>query len=972
MQINLTELVNQAQNGDRGACSKLYQITFKDAYYLALRITGNEKDALKAVEESYKKAFSSISALKTPESFEAWIRHIVSAKSIELVKRNNPSAFVEGAVSSTDVVADGYEFLPKGLDKAANAGKAINKIIDSLSAEQRTVAMLHYFNEMPVSHIARMLGCAEGNVESELASARGKIKSRIERMINRETYVYPAEGQPVLSVILKASSQEQIVDETMLKGIFASATEGMFVVPVMQKAPESNYFSQEPQAVRTPRADLKENEMPKTEKKKTALTSKQKITAIVCAAVALVLVVVGALVLPKIISPNNDSDEGITQQTVPEISNELIEAVSPYSANYGDSLKACFNEFQQMRVEYNYIYEDLGFVVEYVDANDIPDLVMFGKNYYDESKTEGNNSAIVILNGNYSDLTESDVCFDILDIEEDSFWIGKKGHFVTKYVHNDESAPDYELDYREYTFLENIEEQERTAVLRFDRWFNQETNTSEEHWIYSDRTMTEPLEFNGWDEFNKKKEEFLKDYYQLDSGYSVEEFVNSGKDFVDFLKDAKIKYFGFAKSQEDEATTALAESTTLATVTVDVKWKESAVLNSYSSIEYYSEKTSVIKMADTGYYGLVDAKGNVVIQPAASQYFEHCSYGNGNIHYLLSPTDGGEGYEINMSTYKVATEIHGGHGANEDTIPEGYDDIDRYFNGLAAVKKNGKWGYIDKSKNVVIPIEYEEVQKSFMTDNCRSFDGKYIPVKKNGKMGIIDKQNQIVVPFEYDVIMQGEDGVFIAKRNGRWGFIGIGVEPKEPKKAVSAQKTPEWEQNYLKELKSGEFDSYEFILTSIDDNDIPDMILIMHRGRGALTYYFMNGDTEHEDGAHDSIDEVYFDKYGNMQGRYYYNGTNDYNESYNFYTAHHGEVVLESWVECDITYADSSKTQIVNEVYTYRNVSDDYEESISKESYEENVKSIQEYYTLAKATKVEDFLQSGDSLSNYYVNYRTA
>lgn len=470
MQINITELVNQARNGERSAFSKLYQLTFKDAYYLALRITGNESDASQAVEESYKKAFASISALKNPESFEAWIRHIASSKSIEIVKRNNPSAFIGGDVSSADAIADGYEFLPKGLDKAANAGKAINKIIDSLSAEQRTVAMLYYFNEMPVSHIARMLGCAESDVESELASARGNIKSRIERMISRETNVYPAEGQPILSVILKSASKEQIIDEALLKGIFASATVGMFVAPVMQKAPETNCFSQEPQVTRAPRAVPEENEMPETEKKKSALTSKQKITAIVCAAVALVLIIVGALVLPKVISSNNNSDEEITQQTVPEISNELIEAVSPYSTNYGDSLKACFNDYKQRYDEY--IYEDLSFVVEYVDANDIPDLVMLARSYNDESKTDGENAAIVILNGNYSNLIESDVSFDVLGIEEDSFWIGKKGHFVFKSTFGDQNDPNYTLDYIEYTFLEDIEKQEGTAVLRYSRWLN--------------------------------------------------------------------------------------------------------------------------------------------------------------------------------------------------------------------------------------------------------------------------------------------------------------------------------------------------------------------------------------------------------------------------------------------------------------------------------------------------------------------
>ena len=121
MQINFAELVNQAQNGDRGAFSKLYQLTFKSSYYLALRVTGNESYAAQSVEASYKKAFSSIATLKNPESFEAWIKHITAVKSIELLKQKNQLVFDGQAALPPDIIEDGYEFLPKGIEKSANA-----------------------------------------------------------------------------------------------------------------------------------------------------------------------------------------------------------------------------------------------------------------------------------------------------------------------------------------------------------------------------------------------------------------------------------------------------------------------------------------------------------------------------------------------------------------------------------------------------------------------------------------------------------------------------------------------------------------------------------------------------------------------------------------------------------------------------------------------------------------------------------
>ncbi|NLB81259.1 MAG: sigma-70 family RNA polymerase sigma factor [Clostridiaceae bacterium] len=225
-------------------------------------------------------------------------------------------------------------------------------------------------------------------------------------------------------------------------------------------------------------------------------------------------------------------------------------------------------------------------------------------------------------------------------------------------------------------------------------------------------------------------------------------------------------------------------------------WTVSKALNAYLSIKYFNEKCCVFKSSSTGKYGLIDCKGKVVVQPDY-EGFIRCTYGRdyygyNDYHYCVL-TDG-EYREINMDTYKISTDWHGGHGAREDgSPPSGFSEIDRYFGGLAAAKKNGKWGYVDKSLKTVIPFEYDAVNlldtyEYSAADYCRGFDGKYVAVKKNGMMGIINKNNETVVPFEYSVIMQGKDGVYIAKKNGNWGLIGIGgVKPSMPKAETTAK-----------------------------------------------------------------------------------------------------------------------------------------------------------------------------------------
>lgn len=115
------------------------------------------------------------------------------------------------------------------------------------------------------------------------------------------------------------------------------------------------------------------------------------------------------------------------------------------------------------------------------------------------------------------------------------------------------------------------------------------------------------------------------------------------------------------------------------------------------------------------YWGFVDTKGNIVIQPQYIDFYVH------NI----------------MTSYEV------------------------FNSGIAAVQnKNGLWGGINKSGQTVIPFEYEAL---------RTFNEGLAVAQKNGKFGVIDANNNVVVPFEYDELSGYGSGRCVAIKDGR-GF----------------------------------------------------------------------------------------------------------------------------------------------------------------------------------------------------------
>ncbi len=94
-----------------------------------------------------------------------------------------------------------------------------------------------------------------------------------------------------------------------------------------------------------------------------------------------------------------------------------------------------------------------------------------------------------------------------------------------------------------------------------------------------------------------------------------------------------------------------------------------------------------------------------------------------------------------------------------------------FSDGLARVKKNGKYGYIDTEGNIAIECEYE--------DACDFSEGLAC-VKKDGRYGYIDTNGNTIIDFKYYDPYDGhprqpEVGKFVdgvaSVNNGNYGYV---------------------------------------------------------------------------------------------------------------------------------------------------------------------------------------------------------
>ena len=180
--LELVDLVKRCQLGNMEAFNELYKLYNTKALRTVYLVSGRKGIAEDVVQEAFIQCFLGVKNLKRPEKFNCWFYSILTRNTWKMVLKNKNTVSIEEAYENGSISTN--ENIVEETFEKMETYDTIQKSLDKLSLHMKTTVVLHYYNDMSISDIAKILGCFEGTVKSRLHNARKLIKKDIGQYIN--------------------------------------------------------------------------------------------------------------------------------------------------------------------------------------------------------------------------------------------------------------------------------------------------------------------------------------------------------------------------------------------------------------------------------------------------------------------------------------------------------------------------------------------------------------------------------------------------------------------------------------------------------------------------------------------------------------------------------------------------------------------------------------------------------------------
>ena len=177
-------LVSRAIEGDFDAFDQIMLLYRERLYGVIYNMTFNHEDAADLTQESFVKAFRSLSKFKRKSSFFTWLYRIGVNLTLTHLKRKKARKFfsfdqLSDHKKSKEVLAE-FSSSEKSSIKTTllnELHEKLNEALSKLSDKHRTIVVLFEIDGLSHKEIASIMKCTEGTVRSRLHYAKLQLQS---------------------------------------------------------------------------------------------------------------------------------------------------------------------------------------------------------------------------------------------------------------------------------------------------------------------------------------------------------------------------------------------------------------------------------------------------------------------------------------------------------------------------------------------------------------------------------------------------------------------------------------------------------------------------------------------------------------------------------------------------------------------------------------------------------------------------
>lgn len=185
--VDYTEAVEKAKQGDQQAKEVLYIETCQHMFFLAKSIVKSDEEAMDIIHDSYICVFQKLDNIKNAAGFKSYLRTTVANRCKNYLRKKKPLYLSDMTEDGTELeLEDTDGVIPGELVGNEDVIECVRRVVESLPEEQRMCVILRYYDEMSLKEIADTLEVSLGTVKSRLSRASKKMRDEIERLEKEE------------------------------------------------------------------------------------------------------------------------------------------------------------------------------------------------------------------------------------------------------------------------------------------------------------------------------------------------------------------------------------------------------------------------------------------------------------------------------------------------------------------------------------------------------------------------------------------------------------------------------------------------------------------------------------------------------------------------------------------------------------------------------------------------------------------